>query len=297
MPALLLLSVSLIWGFYYLGIDTLLDSGWQAHWMNAIRFLLGGAILTLLALARRQKRELIELHRRSFPKVLLVSWLAVGLATALLTLGQQFIASSVAGILGALIPVATVLLGALAGFGSQRISAAAWIGVLLGAFGVVLIASPWNGQINFFGVVAVIIAAFLFALEAQWIGKWFSEQKPLVLTAALTFWTGAGFTLLALPFPFQAGSWPLLLMLALASNVVGYSFFLLLIARSGPVFANLNNYLVPAVAVAAGVLIAREHMTWALLLGAILCIGGAALAGTRVSARPAPENMDPTTPG
>ena len=67
MAIILLLAVSLIYGLYYLAIEVLLESGWQSHWMNSTRFLIGGLTLALVAVACRQGPELVRLHRQELP--------------------------------------------------------------------------------------------------------------------------------------------------------------------------------------------------------------------------------------
>lgn len=278
----LLTAVVLIWGFYYLAIDLLLESGWDPYLMNAIRFTLGGLLLGLVAVRSRGSAPMLELQKQSPGKIMVVSWLGVGLGISLMTLGQKTVDSGIAGVLGSTTPLFAALLGLLAVFGSKAIGKSGWWGVMVGLIGVTLLYKPWaaQGGLDPAGATLLLTGAFCFALEARLFAKWFKGADLLCLTALTVLWSAVGFILaFALLGSLHAGSWWLLIAMAILSNAVAYGCYLWLIQNSGPVFASLYAYLVPVVALIAGTALNSEPLTLVALLGSVACIAGAVLVG------------------
>lgn len=270
-----------IWGFYYLAIHALLESGWDPHFMNAVRFSLGGALLAAVAILTGQGREMVSLQRRFPWQVPVVSFVGVLLCIGALTLGQQTVSSGISGVMVSTAPLFTALLGLLAFFGSERLGKKGWAGVLSGLLGVVLIYAPWSGAgADSLGVLLLLVGSASLALEAHLFARWFQKESVLPLTALLVLWAGAMFFVLsALTEDWSTGSWPLLILLAVFSNAATYMVYLWLIRNSGPTFANIYNYLVPVVALVAGVAIAGEALGLLAVAGSALCLGGALLVG------------------
>lgn len=285
--AIALLTISLVWGLYYLAVDLLLASGWNNEWMNALRFLLGGSVLILFLLLRGRSKELYALQKSHAKEILIVSWVGVLLGMYFLTEGQERVTSSVAGTLSSMIIIFVALLATTRFFGARILSSKEWLGLLLGFLGAALIYNPWQEVgLDFLGFILVIAGAFFIAFESLFLAKWFQKENPLAVVSLVVFWAGIGFLLLALGLgrDFQSGNWWLLLILALGSNIFIYMLYFWLVMEEGPVFANISSYLIPAVALLAGLLLNNEPFTYLLLLGAAACLLGAFLVSEEESA-------------
>jgi drug/metabolite transporter (DMT)-like permease len=284
-----LLLISLVWGLYYLIVELLLVSGWSNEWMNAIRFLLGGSVLIAITLLTGKKDDLLSLQKNYFKEILVVSWLGIFLGMYFLTEGQERVPSSIAGTLSSLIIVFVALFSTSRFFGAKVFSRIEWLGLLLGFLGAVLIYNPWQEvNLDLLGFLFIILGAFFIALEALFIARWFRDKNSLAVVSLVVFWSGLAFFLLSLFLQWQGndaetGNWWLLLLLALMSNAFIYLLYFWLIKEEGAIFANLSSYLIPAVALMAGLLLNSEPFTYLLLLGATACLLGAFLLGEKES--------------
>ncbi|MEO1087199.1 MAG: DMT family transporter [Acidobacteriota bacterium] len=126
-------GVALIWGSSFLWIDLGLE-GLRPGVIAASRVLLGAAVLFAFPQARK------PVDRADFGRIGLMGILWMGIPLVLFPMAQQWIDSSVAGMINGAVPLttaawATVLLGRWPG-PSQR------LGLLVGFGGVVAIALP-----------------------------------------------------------------------------------------------------------------------------------------------------------
>lgn len=274
--------VVLIWGFYYLAIDLLLSSGWDPYLLNALRFTVGGLLLLAVAVRRYGVKPLKQLQKTSPVKIITVAWLGTGMGIALMTLGQKTVDSGISGVLGSTTPLFSALLGLSLIFGRRLIGPVAWLGIAVGLVGVTLLYKPWgiSGGIDPAGASLLLAGAFCFALEAWLVSKWFANQELLTLSALTVMWTAISFIIgfLALG-QWQTGSWLLLVAMAFLSNALAYVLYLWLVQNPGPLFANLYAYLVPVIALLAGIWLNNESLAIISLTGSACCILGAILVG------------------
>lgn len=274
-----LISISLIWGFYYLGVEISLESGWNAQFMNAVRFILGAAMFLPVLYVSRNIQDTIDLQKRKPAQIIVTAFIGVVLGIGFLTLGQKSVSSSVAGVLGSTIPIYVALLGLLYFFKQDKIKALGWVGVFIGFLGVILIYTP-GGASSGVGMVLVLLGAFFIAVEARLILKWFSQENILSATALVIFWAGVIFSVIAvIDGDFQTGNWLPVLLLAFLSNALAHTIYFFLIKKSGPEFANVYAYIIPVIAILAGVFLNNEILSATIALGALFCLVGAILVG------------------
>lgn len=151
----------------------------------------------------------------------------------------------------------------------------------MGLAGVALLHLPGaSGGSSVLGIMMLVVSAACFALEAHMVAKWFSGHDLLAVTALLTVWTAVGFWVwVAIAGNTASGSWLLIIIFAVLSNSLAFALYLWLVKGPGPTFANVYAYLVPIIALAAGFLFNEEAITWIVVAGAVLCVGGALLVG------------------
>ncbi len=228
-----------------------------------------------------QTKTTIALQKKKPGQIFITAFVGVVLGIGLLTLGQERVTSSVAGVLGSTIPLFVVLLGLLTFFRKRKTDHLSWAGVLLGLIGVILIYAPWSQEgSSGVGVALVLFGSFFVAVEAQFILKWFSSENIFSATALTVFWAGVVFAVIAfVEGDFQTGSWLPVILLAIFSNSVAHLLYFFLIKKSGPEFANIYAYIIPVIAILAGFFLNSEPLTVLILIGAALCLLGSVFVG------------------
>ena len=268
----LLLSIGLIWGSSFLWIDLGLQS-LRPGVIAASRLLLGAAVLLCFPQARK------AVDRSDLGRIALMGILWMGIPLVLFPMAQQWIDSSVAGMINGAVPLttaawATLLLGRLPG-PSQR------LGLVVGFGGVVAISLPqlMDSKSTALGVGLIAFSVVLYGLAANLAVP--LQQRygalPVLLRAQLIS--------LAVVMPFGladlAGSqWntiSLLAMIPLGVLSTGLAFVMMisLVGRVGSTRGSVPIYLGAPVAVALGVVFLGETVHPAAIAGTALVILGA----------------------
>jgi drug/metabolite transporter (DMT)-like permease len=148
---------------------------------------------------------------------------------------------------------------------------------------VVLVGIDIGGQSNeLFGALAVLVAAFGYAIGPMMVKRYFRDADPLgPIAAAVTL-----ATLMLLPFgvadmPTELPSGEALASLAVLGLICSAFAFLLffrLITEIGPSRATVITYVNPIVALALGVAILGEHVTAGAVAGLLLILAGSWLS-------------------
>ncbi|MEM9597998.1 MAG: DMT family transporter [Acidobacteriota bacterium] len=268
----LLASVALIWGSSFLWIDLGLE-GLRPGVIAACRVLLGAAALACFPQARR------GVDPSDLGRIALMGILWMGIPLVLFPMAQQWIDSSVAGMINGAVPLstaawATVLLGRLPG-PSQR------LGLVIGFGGVVAIALPQlvSSQATALGVGMVAFSVVLYGLAANLAVP--LQQRygalPVLLRAQLVS------LVVVIPFglaDLADSRWnptALLAMLPLGILGTGLAFVMMiaLVGRVGSTRGSVPIYLGAPVAVALGVVVLGETVHPAAIVGTALVLTGA----------------------
>ncbi len=193
--------------------------------------------------------------------------------------GETRIDSGLAAIIQASAPIFTALL-AWRFSRSERVSGARLAGVLIGFAGVALLVGGQRGG-AVLGALAVLVAALCYAASALWGGRRLAHVRPL----ALALGTMATGSLVTLPFglaqlPGELPGWkPVVSVLALGvgGSALAYLLYFAILMGAGASRAILVTYLVPAAALAYGVLLLGEPLGATALGGLALVLAGVAL--------------------
>jgi drug/metabolite transporter (DMT)-like permease len=275
----MLSGVALTWGASFLLIDIGLD--YFAPALVAFgRIAFGALTVSLLPGSRR------PVPRSDWPQVALVgvTWMAVPLV--LFAVAQQWIDSSLAGMINAATPLFVALVAAL--FVRSLPSRLQAAGLLVGFLGVVAISLPSIGSgSNALGIVLVLLAALLygFAFNLAATLQRRHGALPVLWRAQLVA------VVLVLPVaivsvPHSDFAWSsLLAVAALGALGTGLAFywFTSLIGRVGSTRGSVTVYIVPVVAILLGATLNDESIHVAALLGTALV-----LAGAYLTSRPKP---------
>lgn len=247
----------------------------------------GGAVA--LALFKKARRPLPR-EAWTLTIVLGLVWMAVPFM--LFTFAQQWIDSSMAGMLNASAPLFTALIAAII---ARRLpSRRSRLGLLVGFAGVVLMTSPAFGsaRATALGIAMIVVAAGCYGVA-------FNLSVPLQRRyGTLPVLLRAELAALLAVTPFAlAGlnnstfAWSSVIAVAILGALgtgIAFVAFVNLAGRVGATRASLNTYLMPVMAVLLGVLFLGETLTPIVMTGAALTIAGAYLA-TRANTSRVPK--------
>jgi drug/metabolite transporter (DMT)-like permease len=300
----LIAALALLWGSGFFWIALSLD-GFTPAQLTFARLALGALVLGPIVLARRLPRPR---GRAMWCHLAVSALIANAIPYTLFAVAQQTVSSGLAGVINATTPLWTLLVAV--GLKADRaLSGSRAAGVALGFAGVLVVFEPWSGVAGTTaGLLACTGAAASYGLAYVYQARFLTNRglSPLTLTAAQLLLASA---VLALTLPFGGGlritPTPLAVIAVLVLGVLGTGVALVinftLIATEGPTAASVVTYLVPAVALALGIVVLDEPASWTLPLGALLILGGVALARARpvrAAVTPAPGRAcrPPTRP-
>lgn len=249
----------------------------------ALRYTLGAALLTAIALLRGGRAELARLLRRQWPAMFALG-AAATVSNAAQVVGLRWASAATGAIIGATSPVYAAALAAL--FLRERLGAAQVAGLLLalaGACGIAL-AGPASGDTTPAGALLMFVGAISYSVYTV-LGKHYEATSLPVLAAStrlgvLPLLAAA----LVLERPWRAlsaagaAAWAGLVALAALPTALAVIWFFTLVARIGATRASLILYLVPVFGLVQSRLLLGERITPALLIGGLASVGGVALA-------------------
>jgi len=258
LPWLILGVLAIVWGSSFILIKRGLTA-FSAGEVGALRIV--SAALFLLPLAAPKLRKL---KQRQMLILLIIGFVGSFIPAFLFATAQTSISSSLTGILNALTPLCTLLLGAA--FFRKPITSKKGIGLGIGFIGsIVLIIGGTGsgiGEINLYALL-VIGATICYGLNLNIIKNYTPELHPVVITSVSLLFVGPlamgylfGFTDFTETVQQPSAFWPLMALIAL--GVIGTALALILfnkmVQMKTAVFASSVTYIIPIVAVIWGVL-------------------------------------------
>lgn len=270
---LMLAGVAITWGASFLLIDVGLE-----HFAPTVvafgRIAFGALTLSAFPAARR------PVPRSEWPMIATmgVTWMAIPFV--LFAIAQQWIDSSLAGMINAATPLFVALVAA--GAVRQLPSRLQATGLVVGFAGVVAISLPSIGSgSNALGIGLVLLAAFLYGFAFNIAARLQRRNGslPVIWRAQLVA------VVLVLPFAAVGATqssfdwWSLLAVVALGSlgTALAFFWFTTLIGRVGSTRGSVAIYLVPVVAIVLGASLNGEAIHLAAVLGTALVLAGAYL--------------------
>ena len=268
----LLTGIALIWGSSFVFIAIGLDS-FRPGVVTLLRLLLGAATLALVPRART------AIDKQDRVRVFILGIVWIGIPLIIFPIAQQWIDSSVAGMLNGAVPLtsalwATLLLRRLPGWRQL-------VGIGIGFLGIVAISAPEvvNSSATALGTLLVIVAIVLYGLSTNIAVP--LQQKygalPVLFNAQLAA------LVLVIPFglsqiPGSTWSWAsALAMIPLGALGTGLAFVLMatLVGRVGGPRGSIAIYFVPIVAIVLGVVVRGDMLEPIAIVGALLVLVGA----------------------
>jgi drug/metabolite transporter (DMT)-like permease len=272
-------AMSVIWGVPYLLIKIAVEGGAPPALISWGRVALAAAVLLALAARRRSLRAL----RGRLGWVAAFGLVEIAIPFPLIAFGEERIASSLAAILIATLPLMITLL-ALRLDPAERPTAARMLGLAIGFAGVVaLLGLDVSGHPReLLGVAAVLLAALGYA-----VGPLIVKHRLTDLDARATMGASLAFAALlltplaALTSPGRVpsgGALAAIATLGLVCTALAFVLYALLIAEAGPSRASVITYINPVVAVALGVSLLGDRPGAGAVAGLLLILAGSWLS-------------------
>ncbi|HXI04249.1 MAG TPA: EamA family transporter [Candidatus Saccharimonadales bacterium] len=199
---------------------------------------------------------------------------------------EQWVPSGLAAVLFATYPLFVTLLAHFA-LPLERITGAELAGILTGFGGVGLIFSQdfsaLGGRQVAIASVVMLVSPFVSAVSSVSVKRWGEGIHPLSLTSVPMAMTAGLVGALALATEgardvrWDASSVGALLYLAIMGSAVTFTLYYWLLSRFTAKRMSLIAYVIPVIAVGIG-LARGEPITWQILAGAALVLGGVGLA-------------------
>lgn len=284
------LAVAGMWGSSFLFIKLGLN---EVGPFTLVTLRTGFAFVAVAALLLLRSRR-IRQDRRTLFHLLIVGALNPAIPYALITWGQQFVTSAVAGIINATVPLFTLPIAHLA-LRDEAMNRTRVAGLGIGFLGVVLLFSPdlarelgHNAALSagergaparLLGQLAMVAAAVCYAGSMVYV-RHFLRQTPSEMVAGTS--QGVAFLLTVLPalalespvaLPVSGAGWLIVAWLGISSGL-SYLLFYFVLRRWGTTRTSLVTYLVPVIAVLLGGVVLDEAISWQSLLGGLSVISG-----------------------
>ena len=273
-----------VWGFAFALIAVALESFhplfivWCRLWMGAL----------IVWCVWRWRHQRWRLGREWWPRLTLLSLTGNIIPFSLIAWAEQSVPSAEVGILMALMPIATLLLAHWL-LEHEPLTWRRFAGVVVGFAGVALLvgddlfsagaSGQWPGQ------VAALLATVSYAFNGVY-AKRLPAQEPVALSVGTL-----GSILLAVPalwaqfagpgFDVTVGATSVLIVLGVMATGVATWCYFVVVTERGPGFLSTINYLIPAVAFAAGTVLLAEPWGWEHLIALGMILVGVSLIQVR----------------
>jgi drug/metabolite transporter (DMT)-like permease len=276
-------TVYVVWGSTYLAIRVVIET--MPPMLSAgARFLVAAGIVGMILIGRSGFDVLrVERHRAAAAAFVGVLLLVGG--NGGVVLGEKTVASGIAALLVAMVPLWVVVLRALTG---DRPRSRTVIGVLIGFVGLTILIVPSGdaGTTTVGGILLIIGASLSWSIGSLLAGRAAVPANPFVTTFYEML---AGGTVLVLIGLFagetkdvdlgaiSGRSWLALAYLVLMGSVVAFSAYVWLLHHAPISLVATYAYVNPVIAVLLGALILNEPITAAVVAGGAVIVLGVVL--------------------
>jgi drug/metabolite transporter (DMT)-like permease len=264
-----LVTVYIIWGSTYLGIfyagQTI-----APLFAASTRFITSGTLMALFVTLVR--RGSLRAPRCEVLSCVLIGILLPG-ANSVLFFAERTVPTGLASLIIASVPLWVMVLRL--GVGRERLPWPVLAGVGVGFAGVAVLAQP-SGGAKAYGIGLCVLSAVMWST-----GSFLSSRLPMpadpFAATAIEMLSG-GFVML--PFAlftvhhFSPSTTSILgwIYLVFFGSIVGYTAYVWLLANAPLGLVSTYAYVNPVVAITLGVLFRGEHVTWRLLVGAVIVV-------------------------
>ncbi len=279
---LVLLLLAITWGSSFILMKRGLRDGsdqpvLRPEQVAALR--LGIAGLVLLPVSIRAFRKV---HRADWKYLAVVGLIGSGLPAILFTISQQYLDSSIAGILNALTPLFTLFVGIIVF--KRVVMPKQVMGVLIGLAGAICLVSlkGFGDSDNMIYSLLIVLATLCYGISVNTISAKLRHISPLQITALSLLIAGIPWSLylsttdVAEIIQVNPHGWTSLAAvttLAVFGTCMANLLYFWLTQQTSPLFASSVTYLMPLVAVGWGVFDNEKLTFMHLICGVIILFG------------------------
>lgn len=203
-----------------------------------------------------------NIARKDLMLVFVSGLLGTFIPAYLFCIAETKIDSGLAGVLNALTPLFTLIIGAL--FFQSKLALYKWIGVLIGMIGLILLLTFGKelkfDHIGFAGLIT--IATICYGINVNLVSRYLKHIPSTLLAAgafgmlilpalAILLWTGYTSLSISSGFVYSTGS---SVILGIVGTAIASILFYELMKKAGPLFASMVTYGIPFVALFWGML-------------------------------------------
>ncbi len=303
----LLAILTAFWGSSYAMIAVTLES-YPPLTIVMVRMYIGAAIAFVWALALGRKipnlREADGTVSRHWLFFFIMSILGNVAPFSLISWGQMEVASSLTGILVAIMPLATLAAAHIL-ITHERITPTRLAGYIIGFGGIVVLLGFESlsglGGSAMLHQFAILAGALCYSANAI-VVRFAPNRDPFMSSAVVSLLAAFLVTPFAVwidqPWTLSPALWPTIALITLGVTSTGIAtiVYFAIIHSAGPTFMSLTNYLAPPFAVGLGVFLLGEQPPVTALVALALILGGVALSqlGAPKSAPADREQPDPS---
>lgn len=283
--------VYVVWGSTYLAIAVVVAE-LPPMLVMAARFLLAGGLLLVVS-TRRGDRAGDRIRPRHLLQATITGGLLLVAGTGLIVLAQTRLSSGLTALLAATVPLFLALF-ARAVFG-ERLSARAWLGLLVGLAGIGVLVDPGGGQVG--AILLALAGAASWAAGSMRSRATTGPRRPMVAASLEMLGAAVLFAILGLLLGeasglrlsgVSAGAWFGFAYLTIAGSLVAYTAYGWLLRNASTTLVGTYAYVNPVVAVGLGWLILGEVVTFRTLLAGTLVLVSVVLLVTGRPGEPVP---------
>ena len=287
----LLVLLALVWGSSFILIKKGLRA-LAADEVGALRILSASVFLLPVAIF-----QLRLLKKRHFYLLLIIGMTGSFVPAFLFAKAQTQLDSSVAGILNALTPLFTIVVGYI--FFKQKLNKSTFSGLILGFTGTAFLmfsgSSSQLAEINFYALY-VILATVFYAINLNIIKYKIPELPSITITSVSLLFVGpvallylylatpffSTFSLVNTDYVWSVGA---IVVLGVVGTALALIIFNHLVKLTHPVFTSSVTYLIPVVAVIWGI-IDNEKLYLLDYVGLMAVVSGVYLANKEKNIQP-----------
>ena len=212
----------------------------------------------------------------------------------LITWGETKIDSSLASILNSAVPLFVIVIAHF-WLRDEKITGPRLAGLIVGFVGVVVLVlqdfNPRSIQGDVLGQLAVLLATVSYAVSLTFSRRYLRGTKPVVqstmiiVVATAIMWAITPIANRPLVFPSTPLTWIAVIWLGVLGLCIAYLLFFYLNNVWGPTRASLVTYVFPVVGVFLGIIFLSEPLTWNMIAGSVLVVGGIAVVNWKPRAK------------
>ena len=256
--------------------------------VTAGRITIAAGLLLLVAIVRKEPFGFL---RSTWPLIIALAVFGNCLPFYLISWGQQTVDSGMAGILMAVMPLATIVLAHFFVPG-EKLNVYQVLGFLSGFVGIIMLLGPaataefGDGTRAILSMLAILGGALCYALNTI-LAKQLPNESLLAISASVL----AVSTLIMLPawlafesegtLSFFSIEFLAVVLLGVFPTALATLIYFAVIARAGPSFLSQINYLIPVWALLMGIALLDEPFSIHAFFALIVILAGIAIAGRR----------------